>query len=103
MDRGDHDHWNFRIILAEPFQQLDPVHLRHDHVAQNEIGGGALHDVLRRAAIAHCRAVIALRLEHRRDDFANGFFVIHNQNVFEGIRLHVTSLRPPVYERSQPV
>src|SRR5712692_7629861 len=37
MDRGDHDHRHFRIVLPHPFQQPDPIHFRHDHVAQDQV------------------------------------------------------------------
>jgi hypothetical protein len=101
VDGGDHNHRNFWIVLAEPFKELDAVHFRHDHVAEDQIGGGALDNILRRPTVTDRRAVITLGLEHGGNDFANGFFVVDHQNVFDAIRLHVATLRTPVYERSQ--
>ena len=83
VDGGDHDHRDFGIVLAQPVEQFDAVHFRHDHVAQDEIGRDALDLVLRGAAVADGGAVIALRFEHGRNDFANGFFVVHDQYVFQ--------------------
>ena len=86
MDCGDHDHGDFGIVLAHPFEQLDAVHLGHDHVAQDEIGRGFLDLLLSHAAVLHGGAAIPFGLEHRRDDFSNRFLVIHDQYVFD---LHV--------------
>ncbi len=82
MDCRDHDHRHFGIVLAHPFQQPDPVHLGHDHVAQHQVGRCLLDLVLRDAAVLHGRAVITLRLEHGRDDFSNRFLIVHDENVF---------------------
>ena len=86
VDCGDHDHRHFRIVLPHPLKQPDPVHLRHDHVAQDKIRRYFLDLVLRDAAVLHRRAVIALRLEHGRNDLSNRFLIVHDQNVFH---LHV--------------
>ena len=60
VDGGDHDHRHFGIVLPHPLEETDPVHLRHDHVAQNKVGRGLLDLVLGDAAILHGRAMIAL-------------------------------------------
>src|SRR5580704_13834422 len=51
VDGGDHDHRDFGIVLTKPVQELDAIHLGHDHVAQNEIGCDALDLVLSRTAV----------------------------------------------------
>ncbi len=83
VDGGDHDNGNFRIVLAEPIEEFDAVHLGHDHVAEDEIGGEALDLVLCGAAVADGSTLVTLGLEHRRNDFANGFFVVNYQYVFK--------------------
>ena len=96
----DHDHRHFWIILAKPVEQLDAVHFRHDHVAQDQIRGGTFHLILCGAAVANRGAAVAFRLQHRGDNFANGLFVVDDQNVFDGIGLHFARLPFPLYERS---
>jgi len=55
VDGRDHDHRYFRIVLPHPFEQPDAVHFRHDHVAQDQVGGRFLHLVL--ATRPFCTAV----------------------------------------------
>src|SRR5260370_578695 len=59
MNRCNHDHRHFRIVLPHPFQQPDAVHLRHNHVAQDKVGSCLFDLVLRNAAVVYGRAVIA--------------------------------------------
>src|SRR6266436_901039 len=86
VDCRDHDHRHFRIVLPHPFQQPDTVHLRHDHVAQDQVGRYFLNLVLRNAAVLHRRASIPLGLEHGRNDLSNRFLIVHDEYVFH---LHV--------------
>ena len=86
VDCRDHDHRHFRVVLPHPFQQPDSVHLRHDHVAQNQVGRYLLNLVLRNAAVLHCCAAIALGLEHGRNYLSNRLLIVHDEYVFH---LHV--------------
>ena len=83
VNRSDHDHRHFRIVLAHPFEEFEAIHLRHDHVAQDQVGSDFLHLLLCDASVLHGGAVIAFGFEHGRDDLSNGFFVIHDQYVFD--------------------
>jgi hypothetical protein len=83
VDGGNHDDRDFGVVLAEPIEELDAVHLGHDHVAEDEIRGDALDLLLGGAAVANRGAVIPLGFEHCRDDFADGFFVVHDQYIFK--------------------
>ena len=38
VNRRDHNHRDFVVRDAEPVQELDAVHLGHDHVAQDQVG-----------------------------------------------------------------
>src|SRR5712664_1646659 len=82
MNRGDHDYRDFRVVLAKPLQELDTVHLWHDHVAQHQVWSGPLDLVLCRAAVAYSRAAITLGLQHGGNDFADRFLVIDDKYVF---------------------
>ena len=64
VDGGDHDDRDFGIILAEPVEEFNAVHLGHDHVAEDEVRGHALDLILGGAAVADRRALIALGFEH---------------------------------------
>ena len=86
MDGGHHDDGNLRVELANPVQQLDAVHLRHDHVAQNQVWRLFLDQILGGAPIAHRHALVAFRLQHGRNHFSNRFLVIHYKYLFQ---LHV--------------
>src|SRR6184192_1118910 len=55
---------DIRVKLAHPFQKLDAVHLRHDHVAQDQVGPGALDVLLGSAAVVRYGATVALGFEH---------------------------------------
>ncbi len=93
VDGRDHDDRHFRIVLPHPFEEANPVHLRHDHVAQDKIGRCFFNLVLRDAAVLHGRAAIALGLEHGRDDLSNRLLIVHDQNVFHlHVRLRMFSI-----------
>ena len=64
VNRRDHDYGHIGIEFAHPFQQLDAVHLRHNHVAQNQVRCNAFDVVLCRAAVVRHGATITLGLEH---------------------------------------
>src|SRR5262249_26241112 len=64
VDGGDHNHRNFRVELAHPLKEFDAVHLRHDHVAKDEVRSELLNLFLGSAAVVAGRAAIALGLEH---------------------------------------
>src|SRR6267142_3464014 len=83
VDGGDHDDRDFRIILTQPFQEFDAVHLRHDHVAEHQVRSGSLDLVLRSAPVAYRCAAIAFGLQHGGNDFADGFLVINDKYVFD--------------------
>src|SRR5713226_5999702 len=86
VDRRDHDHRHFRIVLPHPFQQFEPIHLRHDHVAQDQVRRGPLDLLLRDSPVVHRGTVVAFRLKHRGNDLSNRFLIVHDQYVFH---LHV--------------
>ena len=81
MHRRDHDHRYVAVVRAQPGKQLQPVHLRHDHVAQHQVHGVLAERLQRLAAVAHGQALIPLRLQQGRDDLSDRFFVVGNQNV----------------------
>ena len=68
--RGDvvncshHNHGHVGIEFAHPFEKLDAVHLRHDHVAEDQVRCGALDVILCRAAVVRHGATVALGFEH---------------------------------------
>jgi hypothetical protein len=83
VDGGDHDHRDFRVVLTEPFQEFDAVHLRHDHVAEHQVRSGPLNLILRSAPVAYRGAAITFGLQHGGNDFADGFLVINDKYVFD--------------------
>src|SRR5438445_1771071 len=83
VNRCDHDHRNFRVILAKPFQELDAVHFRHDHVAQHQVWSCPLDLILGCAAVADCGAAVTLGLQHCGNDFADGFLVVDDKYIFD--------------------
>ena len=82
VDRRHHNDRHFGVVLAQPVQQLDAIHLRHDHVAQNKVWRHPLDLVLRGPAVADGGALVPLRFEHRRNDLSNCLFVVYDQYVF---------------------
>src|SRR5262249_54535903 len=78
-----HDDGNFGVVLAEPIEEFDAIHFRHDHVAEDEIRRDALDLILGRSTIADRCAVIALGFEHGRNDFTNRFLVVDDEYVFQ--------------------
>src|SRR5581483_9732735 len=83
VDGRNHDDGDFRVVLTQPFEQLDAVHFRHDHVAQDEIGRGAFNLLLGGAAVVHGGAAVAFGFEHGRNDLADCLFVINHKDVFQ--------------------
>ena len=79
---GDHDDGNVGLGFANPFEELEAIHLGHDHVAKNEIGGEAEHLLLGKAAIADDAAGKSLGLQQGGHDFANRLFVVDDQDFF---------------------
>ena len=75
----DHDDGDVRIGLAQPLDQTQAVHFRHDHVAQDQIHRMISKVLLRQAAVADRGTLVALRFQKRRNNFPNGFFVVDNQ------------------------
>ena len=76
----DHDHGELRIMRAQPRKQLQAIHFRHQHVAEDQVGGILLQVLNGQPTIPHCRARISLALEHGRDDLAYRLFVIHDKD-----------------------
>ena len=82
VDGGDHDDRDLGVVFTEPIEQLDAVHLGHDHVAQDKIRRGLFDLLLGSAAIAYGRAAITFRFEHGGNDFSNRFFIVDDQYLF---------------------
>ncbi len=79
--RRDHDYRYVAVVRAQPGKQLQPVHFRHDHVAQDQIHGVLAERFQRLAAVADGEAPIPLRLQQGGDNLPDRFFVVGNQNV----------------------
>ena len=67
-------------MRAHALQQFEAVHLRHDHVAQDQIDLDFDEVLDALAAISDREASVSLGFEKGGDDFANGFFVVHDQD-----------------------
>ena len=107
VDRRDHNDGHVGVKLTHPFQKLDAIHLRHDHVAQNQVGSGAFDVFLRNAAVVRHRAAVAFGFEHRRNDFSNRFFVVHDKYVLSvqpgQLQAHIISDGTPCCPAACPV
>ena len=80
--RGDHNHRHVGILVAKFGQQFQPVHLGHHDVAQSQVESVFAKSVQGHAPVRTDGAVVALRFQQSRNDFANRLFVIHYQNLF---------------------
>ncbi len=65
MDRGNHDDGNFRVVTAEPIEQLEAVHFRHDQIEQDEVRRLLANRFLSDPPIAKSGAMIAAGFQHR--------------------------------------
>ena len=77
-----HDHWNVGVVHAELGEKLEPVHFRHDDIAQHQIERIVPESVKRNAAVSAGDAVITLRFKKSRHDLSNCFFIVYDQNLF---------------------
>ena len=84
MHGRDHNDRDVAVVRAQPGEQLQAVHLRHDHVAEHQIHGMITQQVERLAAISNGDTLVALSLQQSRDNFPDGFFVVGYQNVIVG-------------------
>ena len=80
--RGDHNHWDVGILIAEFGEQLEAVHFGHDNVAEDEVKGIPRESVQGQAAIRANGAGVTLRFQKRGNYFADSFFVIHYEDFF---------------------
>ena len=85
--------------VAKFAQQLQPVHLGHHDVAEHQVERVVAECVQRQAPIRAHRAAIALRFQQSRYDFADRFFVVHDQYFF-GVQGHLRVF--PLYKHRTP-
>src|ERR1700751_5943053 len=78
----DHDHRNVGIVHSQLGEKLEPVHFRHDDVAQHQIERIVAESVERNAPVRTGEAVITLCLKKSGYNLSNRFFVIYYQDLF---------------------
>ncbi len=79
---GKHDHVEAAVHLHQLAQRFQPVHLRHQHVENDELGPFALADAFERfLAAGHRFHFEAIHFEQRLKILANARFVVHDQNL----------------------
>jgi hypothetical protein len=93
--RGEHDHGQprRRRRLAETAQGLEAVGLRHDHVQDDQVGGGLRQPRQRRPSAAHRGGVEAGGVKDHGEDPADLGLVVHYQDSFGvlGPVIHVSA------------
>jgi hypothetical protein len=79
---GHHDHRGLHLPALERLQQLQPVHLGHDHVQEDEIEKVGLRQAQRLLPAPGGQDLIPFPLEDQGKHVAHGFFVVDDQNFF---------------------
>ncbi len=81
---GEHDHVERAVDLHQLLQSLNPIHLRHQHVQDNEIRAVAAANLFHRflAARLTVSTSIPIHFQQRMQILPNAGFVVHDQNSF---------------------
>jgi len=82
-------------VLVERMDRFDPVHARHEDVANDQIERAGFDRRNAGTPICHKRHVVAVLFEHHLDRTAHSDVVIHHQDSQHGSPLALTRAPPP--------